>query len=386
MVQPRQHERERVRVEPCGRVALAHAVEQAARDRAQQPVGERPSELRVERAEVVEVDVHQADPRAVSVRLRDRHRKPVGRDQSAGEARERVAVDVALGGRPLVAHFAHQELDRGPPAIGDDRRGALHLGRRAVGAPQPRDEPHAGRAGRRSAGGRAGDVRPLVGMDEIAERPAGDRGRGLQPEQAPQRRVREHHAARGLDHDRVRGGRREPLVALLALAQGVGGAPPLGDVAQRQLQPAVGQAPGADLHLERRALQAAQAIRARETLPLAQRQERGDVVDRLVRLDQLRERQLDQLRARAREQHRGAGARVADAPVGVHQQDAVGRLLGEQAVLLVAAPQRLDHPPQLLPDAGVVAHASPLRRIEPSAAGAGRSSSRSSRLWNAGSE
>jgi hypothetical protein len=57
------------------------------------------------------------------------------------------------------------------------------------------------------------------------------------------------------------------------------------------------------------------------------------------------------------QQHRGAGARVRDARVRAHEQHAVGRLLGEQPVLLVAPPQRVDDRPQLLSDARLVAQA-----------------------------
>ena len=234
VVQARQHEREGILLHARRGVALAHAVQQPSRDRAQQAVGDRAAEPRVELAEVVEVDVHQTDARAVAVGLRDRHRQPVRGDERARQAGERIAVDVALRRRPLVLHLAQQELHRGPAAVGHDAGGAFHLGGRAVGAPEPRDEPHARGSGRVGASGGARDLGALVGMHEIAERAARDRGRGRQPQQPAQRRVGEHHAARGLDHDRVGRRGREPLVAVLALAQRLGRAPPLGDVAQRQ--------------------------------------------------------------------------------------------------------------------------------------------------------
>ena len=83
VVQAGQHEREGVLVHARGGVALAHAVQQPPRDRAQQAVGERAAELRVEALQAVEVDVHERRPARGGDRPA-RSRPTGGRARSAG--------------------------------------------------------------------------------------------------------------------------------------------------------------------------------------------------------------------------------------------------------------------------------------------------------------
>ncbi len=224
-------------------VALADAVGEAPAHPAQDPVRDRAADARVQGGEPVEVHVHDPDAGAVPVRLRDRDGEPVGDEERAGEPGERVAVDVRARGGPVLVDLAHQELHRGPAAVGDGRRRALDLGRGAVDAAHPRGEPHPRGAGggRRRRGLR--HVQPLVGVQEVAEGPAGHRRRRLQPEQLSQRGVREHDAPGGLDHDGV--GQRRRRAARSAPRSRAGRRPPAASRRRRAGRAAGARPPGA---------------------------------------------------------------------------------------------------------------------------------------------
>ena len=117
---------------------------------------------------------------------------------------------------------------------------------------------------------------------------------GCSPSSLPQGRVDEDDAPGGLDHDGVGGRGGEPLVALLAFAERLGRTAPLGQVAQGELQPAVREAPRAHLGFERGRPGPAKAKRARQAPLLRQGQQAGHVVDGLVGLEQVGERQLQE--------------------------------------------------------------------------------------------
>ena len=287
---PGEDEDEGVGLEPGGGVALAHAVGEAAGHAAQHTVGQGTAQARVERGEAVDVHVHDAHAGPVAVGLRDGDGETVGEEEGAREAGERVAVHVVGRGRPVVHDLAHQDLHRGPAAVGDGRGGALDLGGRAVGAAHAGRETDAGGARRRGARRRLRHLEPLVGVEEVGQRAAGHRGRGLQPEQLPQRGVGEDDAPGGLDHDGVGGRGGQPLVALLALAEGLGGSTAFGQVAQGELQPPVREAPRAHLDLERGGPGAAEAEGAGQTPPRRQDQQPRRVVHGLVGLDEVGER------------------------------------------------------------------------------------------------
>ena len=382
MVEAGEDEDERVGVEAARGVAHPHAVGDPPRRRAQDAVAERAPQPAVDLREPVEVDVEDAHPGPVAVGLRDRHGQAVGDEHGAREPGHRVVVGVA-DQDAVVGGLAEEDLDRLPAPVGDRGRGPLDLGGRPVGAAQPGREPPPAASRLRRAGERPRRLRPLVGVEEVGEGAAGHRHARLQAEEPAQGRVGEDDPAGGLDQDRVGGRGGEPLVALLALVERVGRPPALGRVPQGELQPPVGQPPRAHLDLEGGQGRTAQAVRPREPLLRRHHQQSGHGVDRLVRLDEVGELELQEGGPRAAEEGGGARARVGDPSVGGDDQDAVGGLLRQEAVLLVALAQHVHDRPELVGEARVHAHG----RI-PAADGApwgDRRHSRRKRLWNAGS-
>jgi hypothetical protein len=231
-----------VAVESRGRVSLAHAVAETPGDAAQHPVAERCAEPGVERREAVQVDVDHPDAGTVTVGLGDGHGEAVRDEQRAREAGEGVAVDVAARGGPLVHHLLHQHLQGGTPAVDDGGHDPLDLSERPVGPAQAGREAGAAVAGGLRPRDDASGLRTLVRMDEVDERAPRHRNRGLQAQEPPERGVGECDPPRDLDHERVGDGRRQGLVALFALPQGLGGAAALRQVPQGHLQAAVGEA------------------------------------------------------------------------------------------------------------------------------------------------
>jgi hypothetical protein len=352
VVQSRQDEHENVGLQTGGGVPLADAIKEPAGHDPQHAVRDGPAQPGIRGREAVHVDVHDADAGPVAVRLRDRDGEPVGQKERAREPRERVAVDVVRGGRAVIHDLVHQDLHGGPSAVRDRRRRALHLGGRAVDPPHAGREPDPGRPRRGRARRRLSHLAPLVRVEEVGEGAAGDRGRGLQPEQLAQGRVREDDAAGRLHHDRLGGGGGEALVALLALAQRLGGPPPLPEVPHRQLEAAVREAARADLDLQRRRPRPTEAERPREVPSRGQDEHAGHVVDGLVGLDQLGQRDLEEGGAGVGEEGRGFGVGVGDPAVAGDEQHVVSGLLGQEAVLLVALAQRVHHRSKLVREAG----------------------------------
>ena len=269
--------------------------------------------------------------------------------------------------------------------MGHGNRGPLQLHRAAVRPLQAPGEPRALRAFHLLEPPE--DRLPVVGGRELFHGLARERCCGGESQEPAAGGVGEDDTAVREEQESVGLSLGQALVLLLALAQRLGGAPPLGHVLHHELQAPVGEPAHRELGLDHISV-----VRAETALALAVPGQMRERVPLAVTIGFVREEVphalAEDLRPWLAEERAGGGVGIGDAPVRGGEEHTGRGLLREQAVLLRAAAQRFHR--RLQVRAGPRGLAAQAGRPSGISAGgtsgrAGRSRSRRRMLWNVGS-